>query len=360
MVRRTRYKRSLEIAKDEALRACDFYNQRRQQRNLQSFLVHMSLAWLNLFHALNERDGIDMRVRDERGRVVTVDGEPQLWDLATCVAWRLPDPHDPVRVNLEFFLRLRPKLERRLGAKAMAALDVLIAGRAQSALRNFEQLLIASFGPEQSLGGDLRFPVFLASLSPGAAESARDVRVNAPRAIVAFIDAFDAALEPAVAQSEAYEFRVVLFARNGPRSADDLPVEFLNARDLNPEQRKAMDNALVLVRDKQVPVANLERLKPGEVVRRVQAVVPAFNMTYHQYAFQKYKARPSGRAADPTGTNPAYCVYDAAHKDYVYTPAWVAKLLHELEHDPETTLAEWRREALAKRYPHAQTAAASS
>ena len=185
-------------------------------------------------------------------------------------------------------------------------------------------------------------------LAADAVEALRSTRASAPRGVVGFIDEFDAQLEPAVNQNDQYEFRVLLFEKTGPRSEDDLAVEFLSPKDLSPEQRKAMDSAMVLVRDRQVPVVNLERLKPGQVVKRVQEVVPPFNLTYHTYAYRKFKARPPGNAPDPTATNPSYCIYDAAHRDYVYTPAWVLKLLHELEHDPDHVLAEWKREALGK------------
>jgi hypothetical protein len=342
------FRHYLDTAKDEALTACDFTNSRGRQPSLEPFVVHMSSAWLALFQAMNVRDDIDMRYHDSNGKIEKVDGEPRTWDLATCLARRFPDPANPVRVNLEFFLRLHAKIEHRYGRKAHVALETLLAGKVQANIRNFEQTLTAQFGSRASLANDLRFPVFLSSLAPDAAENLRAARAKAPRALVTFIETFDDRLAPEVSQSDRYEFRVLLFEKTGPRGDDGLAVEFLSPNDLSPEQRKAMDNAMVLVRDKQVPVVNLERLKPGQVVERVREVVPAFNLTYHTYAYRKFKARPRGKAPDPTATNPAYCIYDAAHRDYVYTQAWVLKLLHELEHNPAAVLAEWKREALGK------------
>ena len=100
-------------------------------------------------------------------------------------------------------------------------------------------------------------------------------------------------------------------------------------------------------RRQRIPVANLDRLRPGEVVKRIAPRVPAFNLTYHTYATRHFKVRPRGGASDPTATVTAFCLYDAAHGDYMYTQAWVNRLLRELEPDPDATLAAWRREALA-------------
>jgi len=35
-------------------------------------------------------------------------------------------------------------------------------------------------------------------------------------------------------------------------------------------------------------------------------------------------------AAKPEATDARYCIFDKAHKDYLYTAAWVAKLTAEL------------------------------
>ena len=107
MSRPKRYVHHLTAAKEEALFACDLYNQHRQARSLEAFLVHMGIAWCNLFQAICERDGVDYFYRQRDGRqFVYVDGERKTWDLAKMVQERLHDGNDPVRRNIEFFIGL--------------------------------------------------------------------------------------------------------------------------------------------------------------------------------------------------------------------------------------------------------------
>ena len=40
--------------------------------------------------------------------------------------------------------------------------------------------------------------------------------------------------------------------------------------------------------------------------------------------------RPPGGDSHPDRTRSEYCVYDSVHKDYLYTRAWVEKLVREL------------------------------
>jgi hypothetical protein len=102
----------LEGARDEALLAVDLYNQPRQPRRLEIFLVHMHVAWLYLLHASLRRQGIPYHYTLPNGRIDRVDGEPRTWDLAECVARRW-DPNHPVRKNLELTLALRHRIEHR-------------------------------------------------------------------------------------------------------------------------------------------------------------------------------------------------------------------------------------------------------
>ena len=57
MSRPKRYVHHLTAAKEEALFACDLYNQHRQARSLEAFLVHMGIAWCNLFRQYADGTG---------------------------------------------------------------------------------------------------------------------------------------------------------------------------------------------------------------------------------------------------------------------------------------------------------------
>lgn len=81
----------LEGARDEGLLAVDLYNQPRQPRRLEGFLVHMHIAWVYLLQAEFTRDGIDYRYRLPNNRFERIDGEPKTWDLKKCVSERWPD-----------------------------------------------------------------------------------------------------------------------------------------------------------------------------------------------------------------------------------------------------------------------------
>ncbi len=66
-----------------------------------------------------------------------------------------------------------------------------------------------------------------------------------------------------------------------------------------------------------------------------KAKLPWFNRGHHIRAWKFHRVRPAKGAADPTATDARYCVYDRAHNDYLYTEAWVAKLIRELGEHPE-------------------------
>jgi hypothetical protein len=70
----------------------------------------------------------------------------------------------PVRLNLEFFVGLRNKIEHRYQER----IGVAVSGHSQALIINYERELVEAFGTEESLAAQLRFPVFLSSLTQKA------------------------------------------------------------------------------------------------------------------------------------------------------------------------------------------------
>jgi hypothetical protein len=119
-------------------------------------------------------------------------------------------------------------------------------------------------------------------------------------------------------------------------------MEFVRLEDLSPEQREHVQAGTVLIRDRHVEVANVDRLRPSEVVDRVRTVWNDFNLYYHTLAYRYYKVRPKGNSEHPEATDTRYCFFDVVHRDYTYTQAWVEKLKSELSRDPAALAAEWK------------------
>jgi hypothetical protein len=96
----------VEASRDEASLAVRLYNDATDIRSFEGFVVHMHLAWLYLLHSEFTRDNIDYRYwkRDNPRRLERIDGEPKQWELARSVRERWPDPRNPVRANLDFFI----------------------------------------------------------------------------------------------------------------------------------------------------------------------------------------------------------------------------------------------------------------
>jgi Domain of unknown function (DUF3644) len=111
MAARPKWWHMLHGSRREALLAVDLYNRAAAERSLEGFVVHMHMAWLYLHHARFLRDGVDYRYRHDNGRFVRVDGEIKTWELARCLREAFPTDSDPVRANVEFFIKVRNKID---------------------------------------------------------------------------------------------------------------------------------------------------------------------------------------------------------------------------------------------------------
>jgi hypothetical protein len=316
----------LRAAREEALLGCDLFNDRRE-RNLDAFLSHMLRAWLHLVCAIATK---------ERRRAESRD-----WNLLQHVKRYRPDPLDPLRANIEFFAGLRERIEHHFTRKRLQFVEILVSGKINALLLNFEKTLVAEFGDRWSLANALRFPIFLSSLTHESPQLLEQAYEEVPASVLRFIETFENALDHTIRVSEAYDFRVYLMPKASPADRD-LPIEFVDVSKLSVEEAQAVENARVIIRDRHVEAINVNRLKASEVVARVQTVYPAFSVYYHTLAWRRFAIRPSGNSPDPARTDSRYAIYDRAHHDYLYTEGWVERLKEELGTDPEGVVASWK------------------
>jgi len=76
-----------------------------------------------------------------------------------------------------------------------------------------------------------------------------------------------------------------------------IAVEFVPYDTANPEQMEQLKKVTALIREKHVPVANLDVYKPGQVVEKVAARIPfPFNTALHTRAWRHYGVRPASQA----------------------------------------------------------------
>jgi hypothetical protein len=129
-----------------------------------------------------------------------------------------------------------------------------------------------------------------------------------------------------------YSFRVYLVPKVTTKpTSGDVAVEFVPYNPKVPEEVEGLKRLTALIKERQVPVANLGFLKASQVAAQVRARTGMpFNLSNHVNAWQHYDVRPGGGSEKPEKTKAKYCVYDTVHKDYVYTQEWVELVCKEL------------------------------
>ncbi len=327
---KARWRTILEGACDEAILAVDLYNQPRRPRRLEGFFIHMHLAWLYVLHAEFQRDGVDFRYKLANGRFDRVDGEPKTWDLQRSVEERWP-AEGPIRKNLELTISLRNKIEHRYEEAITAA----TSGYAQALVLNFEEEITSVFDPKYSLGETLRFPIFVGSITAIGAARIEELRDSLPTSTRNLLARFEADLDPAIAQDHRYEFRINLVPKLGPKATADRALTFVREDELSEEQRSVLSEVgqtgTVVVREQVRSVASAGKMKPTTAASRIQARIPFKFSVYSHFprAWKKLGCRPLGGNSHPERTDECYCIYDEPHGDYLYTPAFVEKVVRE-------------------------------
>ncbi len=323
---------NLKKAHEAALLAVETYNRPGTAFRSAGYVVLMVVAWTALFHAIFGKKRIKPYYRQKAHptRFERVDGDYKHWELSECVQQFFKDQNPAVRMNLEFFIKLRNKIEHRF----LPSLDVEIFGECQALLTNFENLMCEAFGNKNALSANLAFALqFARSINVAQQTALRGAARRNFQSVRKFIETFRTSLSDDIYADQNYSFKVFLIPNVGAsRSADDVAVEFLKYDPSKPEEMAKYQKFITLIKPKQFNVINATGFKPGEVVSRVVARLngKTFNQASHALCWHHFKARPPKGAADASMCNPQFCSYDAVHKDYVYTQHWVDFLVEKL------------------------------
>ena len=253
------------------------------------------MAWQAYFHAYyynrNRKPWYQSRKsKHKKGvRYQRIDGEPKHWDLAMCLAKYFGDRHPAERKNLEFLLGLRNKIEHR----NLPEMDSILFGECQAALMNLEEYLVREFGPQYGLEEVLSLSLQFSRTRPPEKKRAIEALAGGARTVMDYIERFRGGLTDHVFNDLGYSYRVFLVPKTANReNTADAAVEFIHIDDADEEQRIQLDRLNVLIKDRQIPIANLDKKKPSEVVDAVSRSIPfVFNMHHHTLAWQHYKVR---------------------------------------------------------------------
>jgi Protein of unknown function (DUF3644) len=335
-------KAALEKARDSALLAVEVYNKPAVKFKSGGYITLMVIARTSLFHAIFFRNKVKPFHRKPSGRFEKIEGDFRYWELDECLRQHYgQDTGNPVRKNLEFFIPLRNRIEHR----SMPELDASIFGECQAMLLNFDETLEKEFGAKFCLRESLSFSL---QLFPSTESLVAAVKQNpATKPVVDFIQRFRSTVSPEIHASGKYAFRAFLIQVANHPSQDAVPIQFVHYEKLSEEQKRQVDQLAAIVKVKHVPVLNLNLMKPGDVVKRVQQrlgnpkvirggrEVDKFTPGTHTFCWKRYEVRPSGGNPNPYETNSKFCVYDPLHRDYGYTEAWVDYLVEKLKDEKE-------------------------
>ncbi len=327
MARRPRWWHQLQASKNEALLAVDLYNRSGTERQLNAFILHMSLAWLRLMQAKVEKDGGNLFIKDKRGRKVRHEDGGWKYKPLNTLAEELFADNEALRENLGFVIGLRNIIEHRHETD----IAYLVSGKTQALVLNYEKALTDWFGLDEGLGQQLRFPVFISSITQDAIAAIKEAHKRVPKGVLEWVHDFNAGLKPEIAEDQQFEFYISLVAHTGPKTEADAAMTFVRMDDLDVGQPAARAHMQTIIRDKKVPVAGLDQLRPSQVAERVAgAIGKPFTVNNHTTCWRFYGARPPQGAEHPERTRSEFCLFNKTFGQYTYTEAWVNYLIRKM------------------------------
>lgn len=324
-------------ARESCLAAVAAYNNPTAEFRSGTYVVLIIIAWTSLLHAVFYQQRVKpWHILSGTGKGIRYKkfgSDYWYWNLRECLHKYYGSNSNALEANLRFLIGLRDGIEHR----NMPELDHEVFGECQAALLNFERLLVKEFGERQALNISLAFSLQFSGIVPEQRRTALEaLRRSGIDSVVNYIRQFRNELALEIVNDQQFAFKVFLVPQlANHRSIDTLAIEWLPLDESNPAALEAVDQAIVLMKQRHVPVRNPGNLLAGRVVDTVDERIPwRFRQYEHTQCWKHFSVRPPAQTSDPGNCHSQYCQWDTAFRRYVYTELWVEKLVEELT-DPE-------------------------
>jgi hypothetical protein len=346
-LRQGKTKQLLESGIDCALLAVEIYNKPRTPFRVENYITNMIMAWTKVFHAHFQNTIGEKYFYKKKSstRYEMIDGERKAWELATCIK-KDSTLSASVIANLDFFIKLRNKIEHRHINKD--EIGTIIFGECQALLNNFESFVIVSFGEEYALNESLAFALQFSTLRTSQQRKAsKTLLAKEVMELKDFISKYRESLDDTTFNSQEFSIKLISVPKISNTSRNDLAVEFVNWNTVEDKDKDKYSKLLAIIKEKHVikEVINPGRLKAGGVVDKVNADSKISDFTHfdHKCLCCIFSIRPfrNEKELDPFNTNSEYCHYDEAHDDYLYQEAW-AEYIIDLINNQGWTKDQWK------------------
>lgn len=350
-LRKGKTKTLLESSIACALLSVEIYNKPKAPFRVEGYITHMIMAWTRLFQSYFNHTIGDKFYYKESGKYKLIDGDKKAWEVKTCIV-KYGKLVESVKSNLEFFIKLRNKIEHRTVDKD--EIGVLIFGECQSLLYNYENELISIFGNEFALNESLAYSLQFSRIRTSKQLQAnKQLLSNEVKEVKEFIEKYRSSLKEEIFNSQEYSIKLIQIPKITNTNRNDLAVEFVNWNSLSETDKKNYEKVTALVKDKVIKteVINPGKLKPGKILQIINKNLSIkINHRDHKCILAIFGIRPYNefeKNHDPFETNTKYCHYDEAHDDYLYQESWIDFLAYNLSAG-KLTKEMWREKFTSK------------
>lgn len=314
----------LSKSREFALLAVSVYNNPFTCFKTYGFIVNIIIAYTALFHAIFEKKGIKYSYLNTDNQPIIIDGEEKAWELSECINQYWPGGNNPQKANIRFLVGLRNKIEHR----SLPAIDLAVSGECQSALNNFETLLVEEFGDQHALLTSLAISMQLTRISEDSQiEALKQIQKENYKVVREFMETYRNDLSDEIIESQKYRIRAFLIPKIGNHAkSSDLAIDFINVDKLTDDELANYEQGVAFIKGLENPY----KLKPSKVVELVAKSINGFNMPLHTRCWKYFSARPQDIQINYKDT---YASYMEGFDGYLYSMNWVNFLIAQLKID---------------------------
>lgn len=327
----------LSKSRESVFTAVSIYNNPFSMFRTESYIIHMVIAWNSLLQAIFLKRKEEIYEKDGVGRFIFVDQRKKTIATEKLVRRYFQNQSDPIFLNLDFIIKLRNEIEHAVYAE-IDKTGIDLFGECQALLLNYESALTNEFGEDRGLPSHFGLAIqFSKKLVTEQIETQIEPLKSYNLTLKEFIEAYREQISIDVYNDDRFRFSIYMVPKlSNNKHKNDVPVIFNKNLKINTDDVKLEDSGFLAVKytSVKVPSQDLYNLKPSNVVELINKGIGRSDFTIHLHTkcWVRYKAHPRTKA---TSFKNDYCIFDTAHRDYIYSMKWVDFLTQKLGNNAE-------------------------
>lgn len=320
-------KNFIDKSKNSSIQALRIFNDPTFEFRTANFCILMIISWTSLIYAIFIKNKKEFTFKEKFFAIKIKEDEFHFSNtkpLIDCIKEYWKEENNPIRKNLELFIKIRNLIEHQSNKEV----DTTLYPELVALFLNYKKLLLEEFNEKILENVEIFFPLIIDD---------NKININKNKTqneLIDYIKTYRENLDLNIINSDEYAFKIFILPKLiQNQNKADLTIEFIKYNQENNTDREQLNTINALIKERKINDGlSGKELTAKNIVDIIYNKHFWFTMPYFIEAWKKYNIRPENiKNTEKDKTNKKFCIYTGVQNQYRYNKDYIQFLLNKID-----------------------------